>query len=163
MCSSDLINQAVSTFKGSCTAVVTNINTQISERNAQIESVSSTAANASAQLQTSIDALNAQLAQANASGNTELASQLQASIATLTEAQTQTGNLSSSLQPLASVTNEGSALSLIHISSLSPHGSMQEYGVLQVLIMAPQTHNTFHRQILPPDPLQWKSIFPFSS
>ena len=47
--------------------------------------------------------------QANASGNTELASQLQASITALVAAQAQAGNLSSSLQPLASVTNEGSA------------------------------------------------------
>ena len=46
--------------------------------------------------------------QANASGNTELASQLQASITALVAAQAQAGNLSSSLQPLASVTNEGS-------------------------------------------------------
>ena len=46
--------------------------------------------------------------QANASGNTELASQLQASITALVAAQAQAGNLSSSLQPLTSVTNEGS-------------------------------------------------------
>ena len=44
-----------------------------------------------------------------ASGNTELAAQLQSSINILTEAQAQAGNLSTSLHPLTPVTNDGNS------------------------------------------------------
>lgn len=103
------INQTVSTFKTSCDAIVSNINTQINEQNAQIQTMSNTAANTSSQIQASIDSLNEQLTQATASGNTELAAQLQSSINILTEAQAQAGNLSTSLHPLTPVTNDGNS------------------------------------------------------
>ena len=69
------------------------VNTQVADKNAQIESVKGNAQAANSQVDVCDCPVKSQIAKANAKGDTETASALQATIATLSGAKVDTASL----------------------------------------------------------------------
>ena len=102
------------------------VNTQVAEKNAQIESVKGNAQAANSQVDAAIAQLNTQIANANAKGDTETANALQATVATLSGAKVDTGSLN--------------ALSPVETPSVNTEIPTPDFSQLQSMVSGMQTH-----------------------
>ena len=101
------------------------VNSQVADKNAQIESVKGSAQAANSQVDAAIAQLNTQIAKANAQGDTETASALQATIATLSGAKVDTGSLN--------------ALSPVETPSVNTEIPTPDFSQLQSMVSGMQT------------------------